>query len=64
MAASTLVLNFMRSQLTGIGKATAAEAAAVGLDISVLEHVALQVAGLSETLLADGAFVGPCTLVG
>lgn len=64
MAAPTLVLHLVRPQLAGIGEAAAAEAAAVGLDIGVLEHVSLQVAGLGEALLADGALVGPRTLVG
>lgn len=64
MAAPTLVLHLVRSQLAGIGEAAAAEAAAVGFDVGVLEHVALQVAGLGEALLADGALVGPRTLVG
>lgn len=64
MAPSTLVLHFMGPQLAGIGKPPAAEAAAVGLDISVLQHVALQVAGLRKALLAHSAFVWPRTLVG
>ena len=64
MAATPLVLHLVRSQFAGIGEATAAEAAAVRLDVSVLEHVSLQMAGLGEALLADGALVGPRTLVG
>lgn len=64
MAASTLVLHLVRSQLAGVGKAPAAEATAVGFDVSVLEHVSLQVAGLGEALLANGALVGPRALMG
>lgn len=64
MAAAALVFHFVCSQLARIGKAAATEAAAVGLDVRVLEHVPLQVAGLGKPLLADGALVGPCTLVG
>lgn len=64
MAPSTLVLHFMRPQLAGISKTPATEAAAIGLDVSVLEHVALQVAGLCKALLAHSAFVWPRALVG
>lgn len=64
MAPSTLVLHFMRPQLAGIGKPSATEAAAVGLDVSVLEHVTLQVTGLCKALLAHSAFVWPRALVG
>lgn len=64
MASSTLVLNLVSPQLARISEATAAEAATVGLDVSVLEHVALQVAGLCKALLANVAFVRPCALVG
>lgn len=39
VAAASLVLHLMGSQLTGVGKASAAKAAAEGLDIRVLQHV-------------------------
>lgn len=64
MATASFMLHLMCSQLTGIGEATATEAAAVGFDISMLEHVSLQVAGLGEAFLAYGALVGTCTLMG
>lgn len=64
VAPSTFVLHLMRSQLAGVGEASAAEAAAVGFDVSVLEHVSLQVAGLGEALLANSALVGSSALVG
>lgn len=64
MAAASFVLHLVRSQFAGIGEATAAEAAAVGLYVGVLQHVSLQVTGLGEALLADCALVRPRTLVG
>lgn len=41
VAATSLMLHLVGSQLAGVGKASATEAAAEGLDIGVLQHVAL-----------------------
>lgn len=58
MTLTVFVFVLMGSQLTGVGKATAAEAAAVRLNICVLKHVPLQVTSLCECFFTHCAFVG------
>lgn len=64
MALTVLVFVLVGSQLTWVGKATATEATAVGLDVRMLEHVPLQVAGLREGLFTNSALVRSGSLVG
>lgn len=60
---TTLVLGLVGAQFTGVGEAPAAEAATVGLDVTVLQHVPLEMAGLGKGLFADCALVWPRALV-
>lgn len=61
---SFLMFQLMGAKLTRVRKTSAAHIAAVRLDVTVLHHVSLQVAGLSEGLVAHLALVGPHALVG
>lgn len=64
MALTILVFVLVGPQLAWVCKATATEATAVGLDVRMLEHVPLQVAGLREGLFTNGALVRSGSLVG
>lgn len=63
VAATSFMLYFMSTEFTGVCETTATKTTTVGLDICVLQHVPLQVAGLGEALLAHGALVWPCALM-
>lgn len=63
VAATSFVFYLMCTEFTGVCKATATKTATIGLNIGVLQHVPLQVAGLGEALLAHSALVWPCALM-
>lgn len=63
MAPSSFVLDLVSTEFAGVGKTATTKSATVGLDISVLQHVPLQVTGLGEALFAHCAFMRPRTLV-
>lgn len=63
MTPPILVLGLVCAQLAGVGKPTSTEAAAVWLDVTMLQHMALEVAGLCEGLLAHSTLMWPCALV-
>lgn len=63
VAATSFVLYLVSTEFTGVCEAPATKTATVGLNVGVLQHVSLQVAGLGEALLAHGALVWPCALM-
>lgn len=63
MAPTSFMLYFVSTEFTGVGKTTTTKTTTVGLNVSVLQHVPLQVAGLGEALLTHRALVWPCALV-
>ncbi len=63
VAATSFVLYLVSTEFTGVCEATATKTATVGLNVGVLQHMPLQVAGLGEALLAHGALVWPRALM-